>query len=63
MKIERATDRQTIDHSLGWELYNFDRFIYLNEAITEKYKAMRLKYYMNTEDVLDRIYIRSQPLQ
>lgn len=61
--IEHATDRQTIDHGLGWELYDFNRFIYLNESTTEKYMAFRREYYLNTEDVLDRISIVNEHLQ
>ena len=48
---EKATDQLTIQHGLGWQLYDWMNFV-LNQAVTtEKYKSFKKKNYLLPEEI------------
>ncbi len=51
-KIERKTDRITIQHGLGWPLYYWADYV-LNESKANKhYKKIKEKKYMQPDEIL-----------
>lgn len=51
-KIERVTDMNTINHGLGWQLYEWTSFILKNKLIDPDYKKLKERYYMQPSEIL-----------
>ena len=54
-KYEKQTDINTIQHGLGWALYDFTYFIMHSPLVADKYKNRLRKYYLNAEDIFELI--------
>ena len=50
-KFEANTDLRTINHGLGWQLYDFTDFILNHSKASEKYKAKKKKIYLNEKQI------------
>lgn len=60
-KIERATDMDTIEHGLGWQLYAWAEY-FVNESHPNKhYRKMREKKYLRPDKIL--AYMKSHHLK
>jgi len=54
-KYEKKTDLLTINHGLGWQLYDFTYFVLNSNYAAESYKKTIQKYYYNTDDLFELI--------
>lgn len=52
MHVERKVDKITIDHQLGWQLYDFCDFILNRSTVSEEYKEYKRKVYYKPEEIL-----------
>ena len=52
-RIERQTDMITIEHGLGWQLFELIDFILKNPRTTLKYRRLKERYYMQPGEILD----------
>jgi hypothetical protein len=52
---EKQTDINTIQHGLGWALYDFTFFIMHSPLASDEYINQLQKYYLNPEDILAMI--------
>jgi hypothetical protein len=50
-QIEKRVDVITIAHHLGWQLYDFDYFIFYKSKVSKEYKAYKRKIYYAPEDL------------
>jgi hypothetical protein len=50
-KFEAATDIRTIDHGLGWQLYDYVDYILNHSEASEKYKKMKRKIYLDEKEI------------
>ena len=55
VKIERATDLETIEHGLGWQLYDFTNFVMQSPATTKDYKIFKQRFYLHPEEIKEII--------
>ena len=51
-KIERKTDRITIQHGLGWPLYDWADYVLNQSAPHKHYKKIKEKKYMQPDEIL-----------
>lgn len=52
IKIERKTDMATIEHNLGWQLYDFVDFVLNNSTANEEYKLFKKQNYLQPNEIL-----------
>lgn len=50
-QIEKRVDVITIAHHLGWQLYDFDYFIFYKSKVSKDYKAYKKKIYYAPEQL------------
>ncbi|PCJ85360.1 MAG: hypothetical protein COA57_07795 [Flavobacteriales bacterium] len=55
---EKATDRRTVDHGLGWQLYSFTYQGLHELKMPEKYLQRKKEIYLSPEEILE--YINNQ---
>jgi hypothetical protein len=53
--IERSIDLVTIQHGLGWQLYDFSNFVIYSPNTTTGYKIFRQKYYLHPEEIMQQL--------
>lgn len=51
-RVEKRVDAITIAHHLGWQLYDFDNFIFNRSKVSESYKVYKRKVYYKPEELL-----------
>ena len=51
-KIEKRVDKITIAHHLGWQLYNFDDFVFNRSKVSKSYKEYKSKVYYKPQELL-----------
>lgn len=49
--FERNTDLATIKRGLGWQLYDWSRYIMENEDVGEQYRQEKKKHYMKPQEI------------
>lgn len=54
-KYEKQTDINTIQHGLGWALYDFTYFIMHSPLASDEYKNHLQKYYLSADDIFKMI--------
>jgi len=54
-KLEVQTDIATINHRLGWQLYDFGVFLISKSKINQKYLMHKQKFYMSAQQILEII--------
>jgi hypothetical protein len=59
-KIEHRVDRITIAHHLGWQLYNFEDFIFYKSTVSKEYKEYKRKVYLAPEKLKKLIGARGK---
>jgi hypothetical protein len=59
VKIERATDLETIRHGLGWQLYDFTNFIMRSPATKNEYKKSKQKFYLHPDEIMQILNSRN----
>lgn len=59
IKIERATDLETIRHGLGWQLYDFTNFIMSSPATKNDYKKSKQRFYLHPEEIMQIVNDRN----
>ena len=52
-KVERYTDMTTIEHGLGQQLYNLNKFIRDNPDINRKYLEYKNSNYLTPAEIMD----------
>ena len=57
--IERYTDKITIEHNLGRQLYELTDFIMKNPDVSEDYLKFKRNNYLNCEEILHEISIHN----
>jgi hypothetical protein len=57
-KMERFTDQIAIQHDLGYALYEGVDYTMNRSHATEHYKTCQQKYYLQPEEIIDRIHSR-----
>lgn len=55
IQIENKTDKSTIKHGLGWQLYDFVDFILNRSTATEAYKNFKRKNYLSPDEIRNLI--------
>lgn len=50
-KYEKATDSQTIEKGLAWQLYDWADFVFHLSKASEKYRAYKRKFYLLPEEI------------
>lgn len=55
IQIENKTDKSTIQHGLGWQLYDFVDFILNRSTATEAYKNFKRKNYLSLDEIRNLI--------
>ncbi|MEP6616513.1 MAG: hypothetical protein ABJA57_08040 [Ginsengibacter sp.] len=55
IKIERNTDCCTIQHGMGWQLYDFTNAVTLSPAATTRYKLFKEKYYLSPGEIREQL--------
>jgi len=55
-KIERFTDQIAIQHDLGYSLYEGVDYTMNCSRATERYKTSQQKYYLQADEIIDRIH-------
>ncbi|MCI5057991.1 MAG: hypothetical protein MRY83_17900 [Flavobacteriales bacterium] len=53
--FERATDYRTIEHGLGWQLYEFSQVAINRRSVSKKYLERKRSIYLLPEEILDII--------
>ncbi len=51
-KLENSIDRITIEHSLGWQIYDFSYFVLHEAEISKQYKQYKRKIYFTPRQIL-----------
>ena len=59
-KIEKRVDAITIAHNLGWQLYDFEDFIFYRSKVSKEYKAFKRKIYVAPEELRKMIGARGK---
>lgn len=59
-KVEKRTDRGTIDRGLGWQCYDFEDYVQNQSNATERYKEFKKLIYLEKEEILE--YMNTLPL-
>ncbi|HNX07925.1 MAG TPA: hypothetical protein PKL96_10100 [Bacteroidales bacterium] len=54
-KLEAKTDIEAIRHGLGWQLYDFNDYLYNYSDANEKYKKKKKKVYMDEKEIKELI--------
>lgn len=54
-KYEKATDSQTIEKGLTWQLYDWADFVFRLSNASEQYRAFKRKYYLLPEEIHAKI--------
>lgn len=54
-KLETKTDLEAIKHGLGWQLYDFEDYLYNHSDASEKYKKKKSKVYLNEKQIKELI--------
>ncbi|HEY4785755.1 MAG TPA: hypothetical protein VIH57_06890 [Bacteroidales bacterium] len=54
-KVEKRVDNITIAHHLGWQLYDFDDFIFNRSKVSRDYKDYKRRVYYKPEELLQLI--------
>ncbi len=49
--IEHYTDLITISHGLGWQLYDWSKFVFDESGANPKYLKFKAKYYLEPEEI------------
>ena len=55
IQIENKTDKSTIQHGLGWQLYDFVDFVLNRSTATEAYKNFKRKNYLSLDEIRNLI--------
>ena len=56
-KFERTADQTTIYAGLGWQLYDFDKYLFDSEHVGVKYLKRKRKFYLSPEEIYDLVLI------
>lgn len=59
-KVEQRVDGITIAHHLGWQLYNFEDFIFYKSTVSKEYKEYKRKVYLAPEKLKKMIGARGR---
>lgn len=51
IKKERQTDMATIQHGLGWQLYDFTYFVLSDSSVNNRYRKFKEKNYFHPEEI------------
>jgi hypothetical protein len=51
--FEKMTDKITIEHGLGWQLYDFSQQLHNLKKVSDKYKNYKCEYYLTTAEIYD----------
>ncbi len=54
-EIERATDLSTIQHNLGWQLYDTRKNVLNSKKIEKEYHNNKVSHYLSPEEILENI--------
>ena len=54
-KVEKYTDRITIRHNLGWQLYDLNRYITNNPDTYKNYLKYKESKYLNSEEIFNEM--------
>lgn len=55
IKIERKTDVSTIEHGLGFQLYNFVDYVLNQSSANSEYKDFKRLNYLHLSEILEII--------
>ena len=61
-KMERFTDEITIQHNLGFALYEGSDYALNHSHITLRYKMRLQKFYLQPSEIIERIYSRNRTI-
>lgn len=51
--VENYTDLGTIERGLGWQCYDFERYVQDESNATQKYKKWKAEIYLSAEEILE----------
>lgn len=51
--FEKDTDKRTIEHGLGWQIYDFTSQLQSNPSVPDSYKEKKLKLYSSSREIYD----------
>jgi hypothetical protein len=54
-KLEAQTDIATINHGLGWQVYDFVDYLFVKSNVSERYKKHKEKFYLSAKQILEII--------
>jgi hypothetical protein len=54
-ELERATDQATIDHGLGWQLFDWNNFAITSLLTSEKYRRVKRAFYLSPEEIEEQL--------
>lgn len=60
-KFEKATDRRTIKHGAGWQLYDFSDFVLHASGAAPHYKSYKRRYYMQPHEIIQAMKANGYP--
>lgn len=59
-KLEAKTDIEAIRHGLGWQLYDFNNYLYNYSDASEKYKKKKKRIYLDEKEIKELIINNSK---
>lgn len=51
--FEKDTDKRTIEHGLGWQVYDFASQLHANPGVPDSYKEYKLNMYYSSREIYD----------